>query len=234
MNAQADHPGPAQPGPARVGRAPWRGRRTIARLAVSAVTGVFAAALVIIFGSWRYAPTVGWDATAATFCLLAWLAIWPMSDEATAERATEEDPSRAVTDVLMLSASVASLAAVGFVLVHAHAARGAAEGVLAGLALLSVAVSWATVHTVFTLRYALLYYSGPVGGIDFNQRERPGYRDFAYLALTVGMTFQVSDTNLQTSQIRATTLRHALLSFLFGAVILASAINLIAALGSGG
>jgi uncharacterized membrane protein len=48
------------------------------------------------------------------------------------------------------------------------------------------------------------------------------------------MTFQVSDTNLQTSQIRATTLRHALLSFLFGAVILAAAINLIAGLGSGG
>jgi uncharacterized membrane protein len=84
------------------------------------------------------------------------------------------------------------------------------------------------------LRYALLYYAYPEGGIDFNQQERPSYRDFAYLALTVGMTFQVSDTDLQTSQIRATTLRHALLSFLFGAVILASAINLIAGLGSGG
>jgi uncharacterized membrane protein len=73
-----------------------------------------------------------------------------------------------------------------------------------------------------------------VGGTDFNQRERPSYRDFAYLALTVGMTFQVSDTNLQTSQIRSTTLRHALLSFLFGAVILAAAISLIAGLGTGG
>lgn len=229
MNAQAD-----QPAPARAGRAPWRGRRTIARLAVSAVTGAFAAALVIIFGNWRYAPAAGWDATAATFCVLVWLAIWPMSDEATAERATEEDPSRAVTDILTLSACAASLAAVGIVLVHAHAARGAAEGLLAGFALLSVAVSWAAVHTVFTLRYALLYYSGPVGGIDFNQRERPSYRDFAYLALTVGMTFQVSDTDLQTSQIRSTTLRHALLSYLLGAVILASAINLIAGLGSGG
>jgi uncharacterized membrane protein len=69
-----------------------------------------------------------------------------------------------------------------------------------------------------------------VGGIDFNQDERPSYVDFGYLALTIGMTFQVSDTDLQRPAIRVTALRHALLSYLFGAVILAATINLVAGL----
>ena len=98
--------------------------------------------------------------------------------------------------------------------------------------MISVAVSWFTVHTVFMLRYALLYYTAPTGGIDFNQEAPPDYRDFAYVALTLGMTFQVSDTSVQDSQIRATVLRHTLLSYLFGAVILAVVVNLIAGLGS--
>ena len=79
---------------------------------------------------------------------------------------------------------------------------------LAALGLLSVAVSWFTVHTIFALRYALLYYADPEGGVDFNQDEPPCYRDFAYLAMTVGTTFQVSDTDLHTTGIRVTVLRH--------------------------
>ena len=66
--------------------------------------------------------------------------------------------------------------------------------------------------------------------MDFNQDDPPRYTDFAYLAFTIGMTFQVSDTNLKTSEIRATALRHALLSYLFGSVILAATINLVAGL----
>ena len=85
---------------------------------------------------------------------------------------------------------------------------------LASLAVVSVAVSWLSVHTIFTLRYALLYYTQPVRGIGFNQQQPPDYRDFTYVALTLGMTFQVSDTELQDSDIRATALRHALLSYL--------------------
>jgi uncharacterized membrane protein len=58
------------------------------------------------------------------------------------------------------------------------------------IGLASVVLSWAMVHTVFTLNYARLYYRGPDGGVDFNQREPPRYSDFAYLAFTIGMTFQ--------------------------------------------
>jgi uncharacterized membrane protein len=86
------------------------------------------------------------------------------------------------------------------------------------------------VHSLFTLEYARLYYEEPVGGVDFNQQERPTYRDFAYLAFTLGMTYQVSDTSIGSSAVRAVALRHALLSSVFGAVIIAATINLVVGL----
>jgi uncharacterized membrane protein len=93
---------------------------------------------------------------------------------------------------------------------------------------LSVAVSWFLVHTLFCLRYAVLYYTGEDGGISFNQKQPPRYVDFAYFAFTIGMTFQVSDTDVTDSEVRSTALRHALVSYLFGAVVIASTVNLIA------
>jgi len=105
---------------------------------------------------------------------------------------------------------------------------------LAGLGVVSVALSWFAVHTFFMLRYARLYYLDSAGGINFNQDEKPVYSDFAYLAFTVGMTYQVSDTDLKTHAIRATALRHGLLSYLFGAVILATAINFVVSLAGAG
>ncbi len=66
------------------------------------------------------------------------------------------------------------------------------------------------------------------------QEDPPEYRDFAYVALTIGMTSQVSDTSLKSTAMRSTAIRHALMSYFFGAVILATVINLIAGLGAGG
>jgi uncharacterized membrane protein len=175
---------------------------------------------------------VGWDTTAAVYLAWLWTTLRTRDAERTATRATTTDPDRAITDVLLLTASVASLLAVGFVLAHAGQNPGPQELLRIGLALASVVLSWAMVHTVFTLRYARLYYSGPDGGIDFNEPDPPTYSDFAYLAFTIGMTFQVSDTPLRSKDIRRTVLRHGLLSYLFGTGILATTINLVASLSS--
>jgi len=86
------------------------------------------------------------------------------------------------------------------------------------------------VHTLFTTTYARAYFSADDGGIAFNMDRTPVWSDFAYLAFTVGMTFQVSDTDLQTSLLRRIALRHMLISYLFGAVIIAVTINLVAGL----
>jgi uncharacterized membrane protein len=88
------------------------------------------------------------------------------------------------------------------------------------------------VHTLFTTRYARLYCSGRDGGIAFSEPGRPRYTDFTYVAFTIGMTFQVSDTTLQTSEIRRTALRHALLSYVFGVGIIATTINHVPGVGN--
>jgi uncharacterized membrane protein len=138
------------------------------------------------------------------------------------------------TSVLLLSASVASLVGTGLDLLKANQAHGGGRAVLTGIGMLTVAMSWALVQTVFALRYAHEYYTPPVGGIDFKtDGERPDYHDFAYVAFTVGMTFQVSDTDIQARRTRRTVLRHALLAYLFGAVILAVVVNVIASLLNG-
>ena len=211
----------------------WRTAGSRLRLAVMLAVGIVVGVVVGALTSWALAPLAGWAAAAATFSLWVWLSVGRMSADQTRTHATREDPSRSATDVLVLSASVASLGAVGAVLVVASSAKGATAGILAGAAIVSVALSWFLIHTLFMLRYALLYYSDDAHGVDFNQDEPPRYVDFGYLAFTLGMTFQVSDTDLQTYRIRATALRHAMLSYLFGAVILATTINLVAGISSG-
>ena len=206
------------------------------RVAVMVIVGLVTAALVGTLTRWLYAPLAGWDVAAIIFSAWAWGAIGFFDSARTAAHATREDPGRAATGLLVLVAAIASLAGVGVIIALANSATGATQDLLAGFGLASVALSWFTVHTLFTLRYAYLYFRGAPGGIDFNQKTPPRYLDFAYLAFTIGMTFQVSDTDIQSPAVRATALRHALLSFLLGAVILASTINLLAGLGgkSGG
>jgi uncharacterized membrane protein len=199
------------------------------RVAVSAAVGVFAAVLVGVSTEPRYAPVAGWIAAAAVYLVWTWSAVGRMTPERTASHATREDPTRAATGAIMVAASVASLAGVGYVLMAGSAHGGEADAAAAA-GIGSVIAAWLIVHTVFTLRYARLYYLSPTGGIDFNQHDPPAYVDFAYLSFTIGMTYQVSDTDLQTRTIRATALRQALLSYILGAVILATTINLIAGL----
>lgn len=194
------------------------------------LVGVLVGALV----SWSIAPAAGWAAASLTYLAWVWTVIGRMDADETATHATREDPTRGVSDLVVLIASIASFGAVAMLLVAATAAKGRAEAGLAGLAIVTVALSWFLVHTLFTLRYAALYYDGDDGGIDFNQKEPPRYTDFAYLGFTIGMTYQVSDTDLQTHRIRAAALRHALLSYLFGSVVLATIINLVAGLSSSG
>jgi uncharacterized membrane protein len=111
---------------------------------------------------------------------------------------------------------VAVSAGAGLVLVRAGHSNGLSKALLIGISVASIVVAWSVVHTVYSLRYAKLYYDERAGGIDFNDEGAPCYIDFAYLALTIGMTFQVSDTNLKTTNIRRTALRHALLSYTLG------------------
>jgi uncharacterized membrane protein len=185
------------------------------------VIGVIATLVTGAVGEWAYAPTVGW--------CFASLLVGRLDPQQTRANASREEPARGVADLLVILLSIASLFSVAFVLVQAAQTTGVAKVLLATLALVSVALSWVLLHTLYTLRYASQYYTAD-GGIDFNQDRPPQYTDFAYLSFTLGMTYQVSDTNVTNFAVRKTILRHTLLSFVFGSVILATTINLIAGL----
>jgi uncharacterized membrane protein len=197
---------------------------------LAAGLGVLVGIPVSIVAGVQFGVLIGFDVAAASYVVKIWHTIWPLDGEATADLATHEDPTRAEADLVLLSVAVASLAAVGVVLASAAHTTGTAEVLRIGLGLVSVFISWSLLHSIFTLRYARLYHAYPNGGIDFNQAEKPSYRDFAYLAFTVGMTFQVSDTDISDQAIRHTLLRHAVLSFVFATGILATTVNLVASL----
>lgn len=216
------------------------------RFAVAAGVGVVAALVLKGLAGGLVGALGGWDTGVLVFVAWIFLTIFPLDEKETKALATREDGSRGAIDSLLLVASLISLLAVGFVIASSSKSSGPGEGARVGLGVGSVVVSWMLVHTMFTLHYARLYYGDSPRqakiedakdqdskAIDFNGDEPPCYMDFAYLAFTIGMTFQVSDTSLQSRAMRAAALRHALLSYMFGTVIVATTINLVAGLAKG-
>lgn len=197
---------------------------------VAGLIGAGALLAVAITAGWDYAPSVGWTAAALVYLVWTWIVVLPMDAMRTREHVVPEDPpSGWLIDVVILSASVASLAGVAHLLA-ASSKAGPEKNIAAAVGVVSIAVAWCVVHTVFSVRYADVYYSNSETGIDFNGTENPRFLDFFYVGFTIGMTYQVSDTTLQTGQLRRIALCQALLSYLFGAVILAVTINLVVGL----
>lgn len=200
------------------------------KVLTGALVGILAFVIAGANYSWRSAPLVGWDIAALLFLLWTWATVWPLNGRLTASHAVREDPSRTTAEAVVLGASVASLAAVVLVLAHSGHLSGAAKVISVAFGVISVVIAWTVVHTLFMLQYAELYYNGEPGGIDFPGTAEPSYKDFAYLTFTMGMTFQDSDTAFSTTDFRRLALRHALISYLFGTVVVATTINLIASL----
>jgi len=200
----------------------------LVRVILSGVVGVIVAAAAASFTPWQVSSLLAWDTGAAIFCMWVWVAVRG-ADAATTQRiATREDDSRPAADLVLIAASVASLLGVGFALFQASDQSGVARALTTAVAVATVVLSWLAVQTVFTLRYAHLYYLD--GGIDFHNERAPDYGDFAYVAFTLGMTYQVSDTDLTSKKIRTTALRQALLSYVFGIAVIATTINVVAGL----
>jgi len=205
-------------------------RRSRLQLLTAALLGALVGLLALITSRTAFAPSLAWDAAAISFLLLKWRDIWRLDGERTKDIAADEDSSSLLDDIILIVAALIGLATVVLVLSN-QATGGKEEAVIRTIiGVVSVVLAWAIVHTVYTLKYARLYYAEPEGGIEFNTPELPSYADFAYVAFGIGMAFQVADTNLQTRTFRIMVLGHALLSFLFATTILAVTINLVAGL----
>ena len=197
------------------------------------IAGLVVSVALLPFVTWGLAITGGWNAAALAFVLTTWPVIIRADSSRAPQLAAREDETETSARALLVGASVASLLGAGYALHLAGQHSGTTRVLLAGVAVLTVVLSWTVINTVYTLRYADEHFRSKPGGIAFGTddgQEHPGYRDFAYVAFTIGMTYQVSDTTLRNTQIRRTVLAHALLSYVFGVVIVAGSVNLISGL----
>jgi len=199
------------------------------RLAVGVIVGLAASICIPD----RFGGTLkiigAWDAGAVAMTGLAWWLIARASPARTRVWAASTDPGRLAIGGLLILASAFSMFATGFALHGAKSCPADSRPLFLGLGLLAVAVAWVMTHTMYTLRYAHLYYRDGVereGGLAFPGPAHPAYIDFAYYAFTVGMCFQVSDVSISNPRLRRETLLHAVLSFAYNTVILAVALNL--------
>jgi uncharacterized membrane protein len=203
------------------------------RAVVVSSIGLIVVVVLVWFVPWGMAVVAGWDAAALAFLVSLWPIILRADAAHVAQIATGEDETRGSAAVLLVGASVASLLGVFFALGLAGRESGPVRVLLIGVAVVTVVLSWTVVNTVYTLRYADLHYRSREVGIAFGDpdgQEQPTYGDFAYVAFTIGMCYQVSDTTVRDRRIRGTVLSQAFLSYLFGVVIVAGSVNLIAGL----
>lgn len=208
-----------------------RGQQVLSwrRLVTCVGAGAVVGGVSTVVGAPGLAFLLGWCVAAGGLLAWVWRTCWPRDARGTKQVAEEEGRTRS-TDATVLWATVISLGAV----VEGLVRSGSSDAVGVATVVLSVVVvvlSWALVCTVFAFKYARWYYTGGDGGLDFGQQEPPAYSDFAYAALGVGMSYAVPDVQITDTSMRKVALGHALLSYLFGTVLVAVAVSLITDLG---
>lgn len=179
-----------------------------------------------------------WILFAVLILAFAWITIAVNEPATVGAVASEQDNSPLVTFLFIVCAAFISLFAI---LALLKSLSTSSSGLLTRqhilLSVVAVVCSWTLIHTLFTLRYAHLYYTYPThaekaqekpnGGLLFPGNEPPDLLDFAYFAFTLGMAFQVSDVAVTSQPLRRLVLVHGLLSFVYNTVIVAFSINIL-------
>jgi uncharacterized membrane protein len=210
---------------------PLRIARLHAKLVIAIIVGIVVATVAgLLELRWGSRVLTGWNVGVAVYLVLTLLMMWHADVARIRRRASEADEGAAFILFLSIVATFASLVAVVFALGGAKQEPHGALYVL--LAFITILLSWAFVHTIFSFHYAHEYYGersdGIIGGLQFPGDHKPDYRDFLYFSLVIGMTSQVSDVAITSKVIRRMALIHGVLSFFFNLVVLALTVNLVA------
>ncbi|WP_022722792.1 DUF1345 domain-containing protein [Rhodopseudomonas sp. B29] len=196
------------------------------RLFISILLGLGVAALLP--GSMRPVTRVliAWDVSVVAYLLLAFVMMARCGIDYIRRNAVLQDDGRFLILMVTAVGAFASIAAIVSELGVEH--RGASE---LALATITIALSWAAVHTTFALHYAHEYYRGGTeGGLQFpgDNKERPDYWDFVYFSFVIGMTAQVSDVGITDKTIRRTATAHGVASFVYNTALVALMVNIAA------
>jgi uncharacterized membrane protein len=175
---------------------------------------------------------LGWDAAAAVYLLTTWTLFLKADEAKVRSRAAQEDEGVPVLLLIVLAAIAASLWAVVEAMIAAKHASADTKAFVTACAGVTLVLSWLVLQSVFVLHYAHRNFGDGSGkpGIAFPGEQPTGYMDFAYLAFSVGATFQVSDNSILTSKLRKLVTAHAAAAYFYNTAILALGINIIASL----
>lgn len=211
------------------------------KLGISLVTGVAAVLLSATVVEKPINWMIGWLVYSGTHLGLMWVTILSSHPSEVRREVDGQDPSRVLISLFVIVASFVSLFAILFLLQDARSTMSWHELTLHVILSFSCIIcSWVLVHTVFTLRYAHMYYRSQAAGshpktkqlrgLEFPDEPEPDYLDFTYFSFVLGMTFQVSDVTISSRQIRRLALVHGLLSFAFNTLLVALTVNVVSGL----
>lgn len=186
-------------------------------------------------GDWAKSLALGFDAAAALFLASLLPLVLRHEAEAIRCRADANDANRVI--VLVIS-SVLTLVVMAAIAGELQGARSGQVNSMLGL-IATLVLIWLFANSVYALHYAHEFYTPEAGeggthdrgGLDFPDTPEPGYRDFAYFAFTLGMTFQTSDVAITQSRIRAVAVLHSFAAFVFNIGVIAFTINVIGGAG---
>ena len=207
---------------------------SIYKLIVSfAVATIISVALMPVHMESMTRVMIGWDCFSLCMIIISLVIFSSMRPRQIRVLAKTEDSGRIVVFIIVLVTNVGSL--LGIMLLLGNKNNWLlGKGLETFIYISGVICSWVLLHTMFTYRYALLYYGDhPVDpdphtvALQIPNELWPDYLDFAYFAFVIGMTFQVSDIEISSRTIRRVALLHGFLSFLFNTVIVALTINVV-------
>ena len=187
------------------------------------------AAFFLLPGSLRLVTRllVAWDIFAFVYLVLAYVMMFRCGLAYIRRNAVLQDDGRFLILLVTALGAFASIAAIVSELGASH--RSVPE---LALATVTIALSWAAVHTTFALHYAHDFYRGAKpGGLQFpsgDEDDHADYWDFVYFSFVIGMTAQVSDVGITDKTIRRTATAHGIISFFFNTALLALMVNIAA------
>ena len=178
-------------------------------------------------GSFRLVTRLlfGWDALIAVYLVLVYTMMLCNDHQHIRRAAAMQDDGRFV---ILLVTAIGAFASIAAIVSELGVHRGAAE---LSIAITTIALSWAAVHTTFALHYAHDYYRPPAGGLEFpsgDKEDNADYWDFVYFSFVIGMTAQVSDVGITDKTIRRTATAHGIVSFIYNTALLALTVNIAA------
>lgn len=212
----------------------WRQARARPRLATSLLAGILAFLALPHELARSTRALVTWDVGAGLYLVLAWVMMVRASLEHMRWRARIQDDGARVVLILTVAAAVASLAAIVIELSDVKALTPLRQGMRLALVGFTFATSWLLVHTAFALHYAHAYYvargSDGCGALEFPDNGNPGYVDFLYFAMVIGMTSQTADVAIASTSMRRLAMAHGMIAFVFNTTLLALTINIAASM----